>query len=142
MSIVSLRHTGAGAAALVVGEGLAELYTWTFFFGQSLIPAMNGLLLGSLLYQSRLVPRWLPMLAFIGATLLAAGWCAVFLGVMSPMGPLAALSAVPIAVWEFSLGIYLTFWGFKETALTPAPEVAVADEPSFSDPAAQVGAGA
>jgi hypothetical protein len=30
----------------------------------------------------------------------------------------AAVSALPIAVWEFSLGIYLTFWGFKASPIT------------------------
>jgi len=32
-------------------------------------------------------------------------------------GVIAALSAVPIAVSEFSLGIYLTFWGFKPSPI-------------------------
>ena len=44
--------------------------TGLFLLGQSLMPALNALLLGSLLYQSRLVPRVLPLLGFIGAPLL------------------------------------------------------------------------
>jgi uncharacterized protein DUF4386 len=118
MSIVMLRQTGAGAAALVVGQGLAAQYQWTFFFGQSFIPAINGVLLGSLLYESRLVPRWLPVLGFVGAILLVASWFAILLDFYPAVSPVAALSAVPIAVWEFSLGIYLTFWGFKSSVLT------------------------
>jgi hypothetical protein len=119
MSIVSLRQAGAGSGALVTAQGLAAQYQWTFFFAQSFIPAVNGVLLGTLMYQSRLVPRWLPVLGLIGAALLVAAWFAVLLGLIPAVGPVAALAALPIAVWEFSLGVYLTFWGFK-----PSPIIA------------------
>lgn len=118
MSIVALRQAGAGAAALSTAQGLAAQYRWTFFFAQSLIPAINGMLLGSLLYESRLVPRWLPVLAFIGAALLTALWFTVLLGFISAVSPIAAILTLPIAVWEFSLGVYLTFWGFKPSTIT------------------------
>jgi hypothetical protein len=120
MSIVTLRRAGAGAGALVVAQGLAAQYQWTFFFAQSFIPAVNGVLLGTLMYQSRLVPRWLPTLGLIGAALLVASWFAILVGVMGAISPVAALSAVPIAVWEFSLGVYLTFWGFKDSPIIVA----------------------
>jgi hypothetical protein len=113
MSIVSLRQAGAGSAALVTAQGLAAQYQWTFLFGQSFIPALNGVLLGSLLYQSRLVPRWLPVLAFVGAILLVALWFGVLAGIIGATSPVAAVLTLPIAVWEFSLGIFLTFWGFR-----------------------------
>jgi len=121
MSIVTLRQGGAGASALVVGQGLAAQYQWTFFFAQSFIPAVNAVLLGSLLYQSRLVPRWLPVLGIIGAILLVATWFAVLLGYVGAVSPVAAVAAVPIAVWEFSLGIYLTFWGFEASPIIAGP---------------------
>jgi len=113
MSIVTLRRAGAGTSALVTAQGLAAQYQWTFFFAQSFIPAVNGVLLGSLLYQSRLVPRWLPVLGFSGAVLLVVSWFGVLVGFIGAISPVAAVAALPIAVWEFSLGIYLTFWGFK-----------------------------
>jgi hypothetical protein len=118
MSIVTLRQAGAGAGALVVGQGLAAQYQWTFFFAQSFIPAVNGVLLGSLLYQSRLVPRWLPVLGFVGAVLLVASWFTILVGFIRAISPVAAVAALPIAVWEFSLGVYLTFWGFKASHIT------------------------
>jgi len=118
MSIVSLRQAGVGASALAAAQGLAAQYRWTFFFAQSFIPAINGVLLGSLMYQSRLVPRWLPVLGLIGAALLVVAWFAVLLGAIEALSPLAAIAALPIAVWEFSLGVYLTFWGFKPSPIT------------------------
>ncbi len=121
MSIVTLRRAGAGTGALATGQGLAAQYQWTFFFAQSFIPAVNGVLLGSLLYQSRLVPRWLPVLAFVGAVLLVASWFATLVGVIPAISPVAAVAALPIAVWEFSLGVYLTVWGFKASPITAGP---------------------
>jgi len=121
MSIVTLRQAGAGIGGLATGQGLAAQYWWTFFFAQSFIPAVNAVLLGSLLYQSRLVPRWLPVLAFIGAVLLVMLWFAVLGGLIGAKSPVAAVATLPIAVWEFSLGIYLTFWGFKPSPITVGP---------------------
>src|SRR6185312_5242087 len=101
---------------------------------QSFIPAVNGVLLGSLLFQSRLVPRWLPVLGFIGAFLLVASWFAVLGGAIAGISPVAALAALPIAVWEFSLGVYLTFWGFKaspilaDLSVPPSHALEVRDE--------------
>src|SRR4051794_18039994 len=50
MSIVTLRQAGAGSGALATSQALAAQYRWIFFFGQSFIPAVNGVLLGTLLY--------------------------------------------------------------------------------------------
>jgi hypothetical protein len=103
---------------LATAQGLAAQYYWSFLFGQSFIPAVNALLLGSLLYQSCLVPRVLPLLGFIGAALLLASWFATLLGLLGPVTPASALLALPIALWEFSLGIYLVVKGFKPSPIT------------------------
>jgi hypothetical protein len=118
MSIVTLRRAGVGEGGLFAAQSLAAQYQWTFFFGQSFIPAVNGALLGSLLYQSRLVPRWLPVLGLTGAAVLVASWFGVLAGSIGAVSPGAALAAVPIAAWELSLGVYLTFWGFKASTTT------------------------
>jgi hypothetical protein len=120
LSIVTLRQSGAGAGALVTSHALAAQYSWSFFFGQSFIPAVNAVLLGSLLYESRLVPRALPVLGFIGAVLLLASWIATLFGLLGPghVSPLAALLALPIALWEFSLGVYLVVKGFRPSPIT------------------------
>src|SRR6266487_6466783 len=65
LTIVSLRQAGAGADALVTGQTLAVLYERIFLLSQSLMPALDDLLLGFLLYQSRLVPRVLPLVGLI-----------------------------------------------------------------------------
>src|SRR5947209_2676517 len=72
LTVVTLRQEGAGASALVTSHALVALYDRLFLITQSFIPAVNALLLGYLLYQSRLVPRALPLLGLIGAPLLLA----------------------------------------------------------------------
>jgi hypothetical protein len=118
LSIVSLRQAGAGAGELVTGQALAAQYYWTFLFGQGFLPAMNALLLGSLLYQSRLVPRVLPLLGFIGAAMLITAWTATLFGLVEQVSPATAIATIPIALWEFSLGIYLVAKGFKPSPIT------------------------
>ena len=59
---------------------------------------MNALLLGSLLYRSRLVPRILPLVGLIGAPLLLASDVAVLFGLWDRMSAPSGLLAIPIAV--------------------------------------------
>ena len=115
LTVLNLRSLGAEAQ--VVSRGLVMLYDRLFLISQSFIPAVNALLLGTLLSQTRLVPRILPIIGIIGAFTLVAGDVAVLYGVYDQRAPIAGLSAIPIALWEFSLGIYLTFKGFKENAV-------------------------
>jgi hypothetical protein len=117
LSLVTLQQAGAGTNALVTGHALITLYDRIFLLSQSFIPAVNALLIGSLLYQSRLVPRWLPLLGFVGATLLVAGDLAVLFGLTGQHGAVGVV-AFPIAIWEFSLGVYLVVKGFKPAAIT------------------------
>ena len=119
LSVVTVRQSGAGPAALVTGQVLAAQYHWTFLLGQALLPAINAVLLGSLMYKSRLVPRWLPVLGLIGAPIIFASVVAKYFGVYDEVSVWSgAAQRCPIAVWEFSLGVYLTVKGFKPCAIT------------------------
>jgi hypothetical protein len=117
LAIVSLRQAGAGTGALATGQTLAILYDRIFLLSQSLMPVVNDLLLGFLLYQSRLVPRVLPLLAFIGAALLVASDIAVLFSLWGRSSTPAALAALPVALFEFSLGVYLIVKGFKPSPI-------------------------
>jgi hypothetical protein len=69
LSIVTLKDAGtsaAGADSLVTtGRGLVALHDWTFMLGPGLMPAINALLIGSIMYKSGLVSRWIPTLGLI-----------------------------------------------------------------------------
>src|ERR1700740_2746565 len=109
LSLVTLRQdlggaAGANAAALVTaGASHVAVYNWTFLLGQSLMPGINALLLGSLLYRSRLVPRVLPVLGLIGAPLLIAAVIAALFGSIGQYSSWALLAALPVAAWELTL---------------------------------------
>jgi hypothetical protein len=118
LTIVALRRAGAGPDALITGQALIAFYDANFLLSQGLIPAVNAVLLGSLLYQSRLVPRMLPLIGFIGAALLVASDAGTLFGLWDRVSPIVAIAALPIAVWEFSLGIYLIIKGFKPSPAT------------------------
>ena len=118
LAIVSLRQAGAGTGALVAGQTLAILYGRIFLLSQSLMPIVNDLLLGFLLYQSRLVPRALPLLALIGAPLLVVGTIGTLFNLWGQVSSVSALLALPVAVFEFSLGVYLIVKGFKPSPIT------------------------
>ena len=104
------------AALLVTGHALSTFYDWTFLLSQSLLPVVNALCLGSVLYRSGLVPRILPLIGLIGAPLLLLSDIAIFFGLLDRVSPVVLLGALPIAVWEFSLGVYLVVKGFRPTA--------------------------
>jgi hypothetical protein len=72
------------------------------------MPVVSDLLLGYLLYKSHLVPRVLPLLAFIGAPLHLASDFAVLFGLVERVSALPGIAALPVALFEFSLGVYLT----------------------------------
>lgn len=102
-----------GIAALLVvvttGDPAAvALHDAAFLLGPGLLPAVNALLLGTALLRTRLVPRPIPVVGLIGAPLLLASAGATLLGVFEQVSPVAALLALPIAVWEFALGVWLT----------------------------------
>jgi len=117
LSVVTLRRDGSGADALVTSHVLVTLYNRIFLLGQSFMPAVNDLLLGTLLYQSRLVPRALSRIGLIGAPVLVAGYLAVLFGAVAQHGGLAGLSAFPVAIFEFSLGVWLVVKGFDAEAV-------------------------
>ena len=132
LSIVTLRQAGAGAEALVTSHALATLYDRIFLQGQSFMPAICDLLLGFLLYQSRLVPRGLALIGIVGGPILLAGYLAVMFGLLGQHAPLATFSSIPVALFEFSLGVWLVVKGFKPCPIT-AGMTAADTAPAYHD---------
>src|SRR6202165_2300111 len=134
LALVTLQQAGAGTNGLVMGHTLISMYDRIFLLSGSFIPAVNALLIGSLLYQSRLVPRWLPLLGFVGATLLVGSDVAVLFGLIGQHGA-TGVFAIPIAIWEFSLGVYLVVKGFRPSAITALYNRPVAVDQRYLVPA-------
>jgi Domain of unknown function (DUF4386) len=124
LTVVTLRGdlagaTGARADALrVTGHALVEMRQWTFLVGPGLIAGINGLFLAYVMYRSRLVPRIIPTVGLIGAPLILVSATGTIFGLWDQLSSTGAALGLPIAAWEFSLGVWLTFKGFRPTALT------------------------
>ena len=80
LGAVTLHQQGAGESSITISRALVALYDRIFVLGQSFMPAIDDILLGVLLYQSRLVPRWLSVIGITGAFPLFAGYFALMFG--------------------------------------------------------------
>ncbi len=126
LSLVTLHQdlgtaAGADAASLAaIGASHVATYHWAFTLGGSLMPGINAILLGTLLYRSGLVPRVLPMIGLIGAPLHLTAVVLTMFGVVDRVGTVTGIAVIPIALWELSLGVYLVVKGFKSCPITDA----------------------
>jgi hypothetical protein len=122
VTIVSLRQAGAAdgtdnASLVAVGQALVDVRNHTARFGPGFVPALNALCFGYVLYRSGLVPRAIPALGLIGAPLLLVSVFARMFGLMADDSPWAALLLPGIFFWELSVGLWMTFKGFRPSAL-------------------------
>ena len=70
LAVYTLRHDFAGgtvpAALTTSANSLVAVKNWTLLIGPGIMPAVNALCFATIVYQSRLVPRWIPTLGLIG----------------------------------------------------------------------------
>lgn len=112
LAVVSLRQAGVGPDGVVPAQALVALHDG-LRLGQSLMPAVNAALLATLLYRARLVPRILPLVGLIGAPLLVVTTLGALFNLWPEISPITGLGALPIALWEFSLGVWLVVKGVR-----------------------------
>jgi hypothetical protein len=94
-------------------SALVAVHDWAFLLGPGLLPAVNALLLGTLLLRSGRVPRAIPLMGLVGAPLLMASAMATVFGAVDQVSTLAGLAALPVAAWEISLGVWLLVRGLR-----------------------------
>ena len=111
-----------GGAFVVAGKTLVGIHKWTFLLGPGFVAgAGNGLLLGSLMYRSGLVPRPMALLGLIGGSLACVAATLELFGVIEQVSAAAAIMTLPEAIWEASLGIWLVVKGFRTAPVTADP---------------------
>jgi uncharacterized protein DUF4386 len=117
LGIVTLQKEVAGAAEGSIAYTLAAIKDWTFLLGPGWVVGWgNGLILGYLMYRSRLVPRQMAWLGLVGGPLLVVAGTLVLFGVAEKGGTLQGLATIPEALWELSLGIYCAVKGFRPSS--------------------------
>jgi peptidoglycan/LPS O-acetylase OafA/YrhL len=77
------------------------------------MPALNALMLGTLMYRSRLVPRVIPAAGLIGAPLLISSAILAIFGITITIWSLIAV--IPIFFWELALGVWMVIKGFNQS---------------------------
>jgi hypothetical protein len=124
LAVVTLRQDVAGTAGadeatlVTIGQALVAVRDWTFVLGPIVMASLNAMLLGTLMYRSRLVPRVIPTLGLIGGPLLLTSAVGILFGINDTTAPWHLISTAPIFLWELSLGLYLVIKGFKPSPIT------------------------
>jgi hypothetical protein len=121
MALNTLRLDAGSADAgtlQVVGQALVAVHDWTFRIGPGVVVGIgNGLILGYMMWRSRLVPRAMSILGLIGGPAILVSGVAVMLGVIDAGSVPQELATLPEFLWELSLGVWLLVRGFNPTAL-------------------------
>jgi hypothetical protein len=127
LAVVTMRRDFAGSAGadattlVIAGKTLVAIHKWTFLLGPGYCAGIeNGLMLGYLMYRSGLVPRPMAVLGLVGGSLALASATAELFGLYPQVSTASAIVVLPEAIFEASLGIWLTVKGFRPSPITSA----------------------
>lgn len=103
---------------VAVGQSLVAIHDWTFRLGPGVVVGVgNGLILGYMMWKTRLVPRFLSILGLIGGPALLIAGVAVLFGTIEAASTPQIIATVPEFFWELLLGLWLLVRGFNAPAL-------------------------
>ncbi|MFC1960314.1 DUF4386 domain-containing protein [Chloroflexota bacterium] len=94
------------------GDLLLAARDWTFLIGSGLVWSLSALILNYLLYQSKLIPRWLSVWGFVGAILSLAAYSLQLFGIKPP-----EIAWIPIGVQEMIFAVWLIAKGINSSAI-------------------------
>jgi hypothetical protein len=109
--------TPAASAFQVPGMLLMAARDWLGPVGAVLTFGLGALMYYWVFYRSRLVPRWLAGWGLVGATLVTVSGVLVMFGLAVPLGTTQAVLALPIAVQEMVLAVWLIAKGFNPSVI-------------------------
>jgi hypothetical protein len=84
---------------------------WAFMIGSGLVWSLSALILNYILYQSKLIPRWLSGWGLVGAALSFATYLLQFFNIDLD------ILFLPIAVQEMVFAVWLIVKGFNSSAI-------------------------
>jgi len=118
---VSQAYIQAGAEAtssfLPIGTGLLATYDWTQLLGPRVLASLAALPFYYVLYQSKILPRWISVWGLIGAPLYFASGLLPMFDLLDPFSPIGVLLFLPAALLEMVLAVWLIVKGFNSTAI-------------------------
>jgi hypothetical protein len=119
MSVMALRGdlaatAGTEGSLVDVGRSLVALHEQTRLLGPQFCAGLgNGILLGYLMWRSRLLPRPMVVLGLVGGPLALLAGTGVLLGAWEATSGLPVALTAPEAIWELSLSVWLLVRGFR-----------------------------
>lgn len=121
----------AGATDVAVwGAALAAVHSWAVLLGTLIFAGLGSVVLNTILFQARLVPRWLSGWGLLGAAGVFTYGVVGLLGYGTGLGSPLMLLAMPLALQEMVFAAWLLVKGLepREGRLTPTaqPHVPVA----------------
>ncbi len=121
----------ASAAFQVPGALLMAARDWLGPVAGVLTFGLGAFMYYVVLYRSRLVPRWLSGWGLVSITLVVISGTLVLFHLAEPLGTTQVVLALPIAVQEMVLAVWLIAKGFNPVSATsiaarPAPETGLA----------------
>jgi hypothetical protein len=122
MAIVDLRQGGSSGgtdpALLDDARSLLALHDQVSLLGPQFCAGLgNGILLGYLMWRSRLLPRPMVLFGLVGGPLALVAGIGVLLGVWDIHSGLPVAMTAPEAIWEFSLSVWLLWRGFRPSPI-------------------------
>jgi hypothetical protein len=96
----------------IVGTVVLAIRDWAFMIGSGLVWSLSALILNYILFQSKLIPRWLSGWGLVGATLSFATYLLQFFSIS-----LGEIMFLPIALQEMVFAVWLIVKGFNSAAL-------------------------
>jgi len=87
------------------------------------------------MYRSSLVPRLIPAIGLVGGVLMTSSVIGQILGINEKISVWSVIALLPIFLWELSLGLWMTFKGFRKEAPLMVEAAAEAESPHGSAPA-------
>ena len=95
------------------GEVLKTIHDWTFILGPLFMLGINTFIYNYVFLHSRLVPRNLAFMGLLGAVLVFALSILIMFGITTQLSVWGVLMAMPVAVYEMILAVWLITKGFN-----------------------------
>jgi hypothetical protein len=93
---------------------LKTIKDWTFVFGPHFMLGINTFIYSLIFFQTKLVPRKLSVLGMAGAILIFSAAILEMFGIISQYSGEIIIMALPIAVYEMILAVWLIVKGFNQ----------------------------
>jgi hypothetical protein len=100
-----------------LGTSLLAANYWAWLLGGELFLTLSALILNYLLYQSKLIPRFISVWGLIGATLLLAQGLLGMFDSLPETSVLGTFLFLPIALQEMVFAVWLIVKGFNPSAI-------------------------